>query len=485
MPLDPDRLSSRVRDLLRGQPGPHGTRDDARTLGEAHPPDPAVRETRYVADEPVPVSVETSEGCTVIDRHYDLDIHHGTATLAEYARSLDQHLPALGVLAADQRAAGIEPAPRPGRFEWERRGRPRDDPRRPGPPTAGPLLFFDLETTGLSGGVGTVAFLVGCGYFDAGGFHTRQYFLSGYEAEHDLLASLAGLAPQFGGLVSFNGRSFDVPLIEMRYAFHRLDSPFERLSHFDMLHPARRLWRRRGSGPAWHDEEWGLSAPGGEDASCTLKSLEEAILRTGRVGDVPGFEIPSRYFGYLRTGDLAPLQAVFEHNRLDLLSLAAITAIAARMASEGPEAAPTPHEALALGQLYERAGRAGDAETCYVRAAGIGAGPWHPRCIERGVRAEALRRLALARRRQRRYLEAAEAWEALLNAGAGPAAVQEARRALAIHHEHRTRDLASARTLAETALRTEQDPVRVGALRYRLERLNRKLGKPADGEDRG
>ena len=95
-----------------------------------------------------------------------------------------------------------------------------------GAPTAGPLLFFDLETTGLSGGAGTLAFLVGCGYFEGGGFHTRQYFLSGYEAEHDLLVSLAALTGRFNGLVTFNGRTFDVPLIETRYLFHRLESPF-------------------------------------------------------------------------------------------------------------------------------------------------------------------------------------------------------------------------------------------------------------------
>lgn len=485
MPLDPERLSSRVRDLLRGQPGPTGTRDRARALGEADPPDPDVRETRYVDEAAVPLAAETLEGCTVIERHYDLDCRHGRATVGEYAAALSGHLPALAVLAADQRAVGAEVVPTPGRFEWDRRRPTRDERRKPAAPTAGPLLFFDLETTGLSGGVGTLAFLVGCGYFDEAGFHTRQYFLSGYEAEHDLLAALAGLAGRFGGLVSFNGRSFDVPLIDMRYAFHRLESPFEGLAHFDMLHPARRLWRRRNAGSVWDDEEWALSAPGGEDASCTLKALEEAVLRTGRIGDVPGFEIPSRYFGYLRSGDLEPLQAVFEHNRLDLLSLAALTAVAARMASEGPEAAPSPHEALALGQLYERAGRVVEAEVCYVRAGGCGQGPWDPRCIETSVRVDALRRLALIRRRQRRHGEAAEAWEALLGAGAGPAAVQEARRALAIHHEHRTRDLASARTIAETALRTERDPDRVGALRHRLDRLNRKLGKPAAGEDAG
>jgi hypothetical protein len=342
------------------------------------------------------------------------------------------------------------------------------------------LLYLDLETTGLSGGVGTLAFLVGCGNFDADGFHTRQYFLSGYEAEHDLLRSLATLTEQFSGLVSFNGRSFDVPLIDMRYAFHRLDSPFETMPHFDMLHPARRLWRRRGATGFESPGDWALTPPRAEDASCALKSLEEAILGTGRVGDVPGFEIPGRYFAYLRTGNLEPLQAVFEHNRLDLLSLAALTAHAARLAAEGPSALPTPHEALAMGQVYERIDRANDAEACYARAAGMGDSPWTPRSVERDIRIDALRRLAVLRRRQRRYLDAASAWEAMLDAGADRATIQEARRALAIHHEHRTRDLESARQFAECALKTEQDPERVLALRYRLDRLNRKTRTSGD-----
>ena len=412
-------------------------------------------------------------------------MRHGRATIAEYGDSLDRYLAALAVLAADQRAAGAEPAPRAARFEWDRRSRPREDRGGGGAPTRGPLLFFDLETTGLSGGVGTVAFLVGCGYFQGDAFRTRQYFLSGYEAEHELLVALSTLMRDFSGLVTFNGRSFDVPLIEMRYAFHRLDSPFEGVPHFDMLHPARRLWRRRAPAAADDAGGWSLSAPGTDPTSCALKSLEEAILGTGRVGDVPGFEIPSRYFAYLRNGDLEPLQAVFEHNRLDLVSLAALTSLAARMASEGPAAVPSPHEALAIGQVYERIGRVPDAEACYARAAGLGDAPWSPYAVERDIRADALHRLARVLRRQRRYLEAADSWQALLDVTGDRVLMQEARRALAVHHEHRTRDLDTARTFAESALKTEQDPDRVTALQYRLDRLNRKRERRTGGWDEG
>jgi hypothetical protein len=434
------------------------------------------RELTYETEEARGLPAGAERGCVVLERHYDLEMAHGREAVAQYGEALTRCLPALALLVADERAAAAPREARPIRLEWGGGRRLTDDRRRARVPTSGPLLFFDLETTGLSGGAGTLAFLVGCGFFDADGFHTRQFFLSGYEAERELLDALAALTGRFGGLVTFNGRTFDVPLIETRYLFHRLDSPFADMPHFDMLHPARKLWRRRNIAQPSHRERWSEGRPG-DGASCALGALEEAILGVERFDDVPGFEIPSRYFNYLRTGDLAPLAAVFEHNRLDLLSLAALTAIAARMAGEGPAGAPSPHEALAMGQIYVRLGRWDEADACFARAAGLGDAPWDARSIDRGIRADALRHLALERRRQHRYEEAADAWRHLLDAGAGRAFTQEARRALAIHHEHRARDLEEARRLAEVALASEQDPAEAEALRHRLARIDRKRGR--------
>ncbi|MCX6546237.1 MAG: ribonuclease H-like domain-containing protein [Acidobacteria bacterium] len=420
----------------------------------------------------MPVGSEVPTGCVVMERHYDLERYHGTQTLGHYAETIGRCLPALAVLAADERAAG---GPRPERPLDLQFGASRslvDDRRRPTVPTQGPLLFFDLETTGLSGGAGTIAFLAGCGSLDSEGFHVVQYFLAGYHAEHELLVSLAALAEQFGGLVTFNGRSFDVPLIDTRYLFHRLSSPFGEMPHFDMLYPARRLWRRRvGSGPGRHEGHRGDTL---DQSSCSLGALEEAILGVRRVGDVPGSEIPSRYFSYLRTGDLRPLEPVFEHNRLDVISLAALTALGMRMVDGGTEAVASPHEALAMGQIYERLGRSGEAEAHFARAAGLDPGPWDTRSVDRTVRAEALHHLAVHRRRQRHYAAAAEAWHGMLDAGAGQPLAQEARRALAIHHEHRSRDLDAARAFVLHALESERDPVQIDALRHRLARLDRK-----------
>ena len=475
MPSEPSRLSSRLRELLRSAPGRPGVRDEAAALGEEGGSATRGRELTYEMEGAASApGGAADQGCVVLERHYDLERPHGREAVAQYGEALVRCLPALAILAADERAAAAPREARPIRLEWGGGRSLTGERTRAGVPTSGPLLFFDLETTGLSGGAGTLAFLVGCGFFDADGFHTRQFFLSGYEAERQLLDALAALTERFNGLVTFNGRTFDVPLIETRYQFHRLESPFADMPHFDMLHPARKLWRRRNVGQPAHRERWSGGRPG-DGASCALGALEEAILGVERVGDVPGFEIPSRYFNYLRTGNLEPLAAVFEHNRFDLLSLAALTAIAARMASEGPAGAPSPHEALAMGRIYVRLGRCDEAEACFTRAAGLDEAPWDARSIDREIRADALRHLALERRRQHRYEQAAEAWRHLLEADAGPASTQEARRALAIHHEHRVRDLDEARRQAERALASEQDPVEAEALRHRLARLNRKL----------
>jgi hypothetical protein len=132
----------------------------------------------------------------------------------------------------------------------------------------GGQLFFDLETTGLAGGAGTYAFLIGCGYFDGPTFQTRQFFMADYADERDVLRAVEAFVEPVGGLVTFNGRTFDVPLIETRYLFHRIASPFAAMPHFDMLHPARKLWRRRPS----HARPTGSDGQAGGPARRQLRS---------------------------------------------------------------------------------------------------------------------------------------------------------------------------------------------------------------------
>lgn len=329
-----------------------------------------------------------------------------------------------------------------------------------GAPDASRLLFVDVETTGLAGGAGTYAFLVGCAWFDGATFRVRQLFLSSYSAEAAVLEAIAELARGVSGVVTFNGKSFDLPLIETRFLFHRMQTPFAGLPHVDMLHPARRLWR---------DDD----PPDGFSAGCRLSVLERELCGVAREGDVPGFEIPARYFHFVRSGDARPLRGVLEHNRLDLISLALLTARASQLLDGGPASARTSREALGLGRLYERAELYDLAREAYAHSADLDD-------ASAGILTEALRSYAVVCRRQRRFADAAIAWQRLLGVKpCPPRLVREATEALAIHHEHRLRDPGAARRFAVQCLGFEGSVSRQHAVRHRLARLERKLAVPA------
>jgi hypothetical protein len=325
-------------------------------------------------------------------------------------------------------------------------------------------VFIDLETTGLSGGAGTVAFLVGCGFYDCGAFQVRQFLLTSYAAERALLAAATELFDEADLIVTYNGKTFDVPVMETRWSFHRMETPLDGVPHFDALHPARRLWRARADEAA--------------DGGCRLTTLERLLFDVRRVGDVHGFEIPARFFHFMRSGDARPLEPVLEHNRLDLVSLAAVTARAARLMDAGADGCPIEldeHEAIAVGRIFERAGHIQRAEACYRKGA----------CAESvDVRAESLYRLGLRLRRDRRFAEAAEVWREIVTLTGTRAARRRqplidlrefALEALAIHQEHRERDLGSARELAQFALDETGDGRRADGYRHRLARLEKKL----------
>jgi tetratricopeptide (TPR) repeat protein len=188
-----------------------------------------------------------------------------------------------------------------------------------------------------------------------------------------------------------------------------------------------------------------------------------------REGDVAGFEIPARYFRYVHAGDPRPLAAVFEHNRLDLLSLALVTARAAQLLEDGPAAARSAREALGMGRIYERGGMMAEAKSSFARAIEFDD-------AEADLRADALRAYAIVSRRLRQYDDAAEAWRRVLGLASCPRPIErEASEALAVHLEHRRRDLSSARGFAMRLLQVDDTVPRRQAAQYRLARLDRKL----------
>ena len=336
-------------------------------------------------------------------------------------------------------------------------------------------LFVDLETTGLSGGAGTVAFLVGCGWFDMGAFQVRQFLLTSYASERALLCAVAECFGATSLLVTYNGKTFDVPVMETRWLFHRMPLPLESVRHFDMLHPARRLWRAR--------EETARDAAG--EGGCRLGTLERVLCGVTRVGDIPGMDIPARYFRFLRSGDARPLEPVLEHNRLDLISLAAVCAHAVQLVEEGSARCRDGAEALSLGKVYERAGRSDRAVDAYERAA---ADP----SAYIDVVLEAIYRLGLRRRRDRRFAEAADCWRRLLDVkqsrlGRRSTLIvplrQYAVEALAIHHEHRERDYEGAKELTLRLLDEAVDGdirPKTEATKTRLARLEKKIARKND-----
>jgi tetratricopeptide (TPR) repeat protein len=218
----------------------------------------------------------------------------------------------------------------------------------------------------------------------------------------------------------------------------------------------------------------------GRAHACSLIALEREILGIRRTGDVPGFQVPGRYFHFVRTGDADPLAAVLEHNRRDLLSLAALTARLFHLARSGAEAARDAREAIALGRVYARAGLDDRACDAYSHALGRCRSP---RGAFDPLRIDALRSLAIARRRARRYEEAASCWREVLDIrGCPPAIVREATEALAIHHEHRVHDLPSARLFALRTLESVEG-LRAGwtaTVQHRLTRIDRKM-EPRSG----
>jgi len=408
-----DRLRSVVRPVERLEPQlRHNIDDAAETLGGEW------RDGRYL----------------VVDRTYHAGYRLGRVAVADCLPADDGRWPRLGLL-----MTGADGAAAPG----------------------GRLLFLDLETTGLAGGAGTYAFLVGCGWFDGALFRVRQFVLTSFAAERPLLEEVAALLRASGVLVTYNGKTFDAPLIDTRFLFHRLEAPCSGLAHIDLLHPARRLWR-----PAVD-----FQFDGGEP-SCRLSQMEQSILGHVREHDVPGFEIPSRYFQFVRSGDARGLDGVLEHNRLDVLALAMLTAQAGQLLDEGAPAARTAREALGLGRLYDRGGMSTEARACFARAIEFEADVL--------THVEALQAYAVLCRRERRYVDAAEAWRRLLlMRGCPPRLAREATEALAVHHEHRSRDLSVARQFAIQSLQFNISRSRAQAVHHRLARIDRKLAGPS------
>jgi len=276
--------------------------------------------------------------------------------------------------------------------------------------------FLDTETTGLAGGSGTYAFLIGVGRVTAEGFRVRQFFMRDYGEEPSLLWALSEHLANFDVLVTYNGKTYDQPLLETRYRMARARPPFARLAHLDLLHGARRLWKLRLD-------------------SCRLVDLENRILGVEREGDLPGEMIPYVYFEYLRTQQAWKVVPIFHHNAVDLLTTACLTGIVP-FAFREPDATRFLHGADLVG-LARWFAHAGERE----QAAGL-----MRRAIDLGLPDNLLFRTMwdmAALEKRLGHADAALAVLADLAASPNPCRLQ-AFEALAKHYEHRERNYTMA-----------------------------------------
>ena len=316
--------------------------------------------------------------------------------------------------------------------------------------------FLDTETTGLAGGSGTYAFLIGVGRITARGFEVRQFFMREFAEERSQLMALEAHLEEFDVLITYNGKTYDQPLLETRFRMNRCPAPFMRLRHLDLLHGARRLWKLRLE-------------------NCKLIQLEQQIFGYCREGDLPGHMIPYVYFEYLRDREATRLVPIFHHNALDILTLACLTPIV--------PAAFRNTDQQSLSQVGVKHG---------AELAGIAR--WLMNSGESEQALDVMKRaleIGLPDRLLFRALWDIAALEKKLN---GPAAglhlLKElascrndhqacALEQLAKHHEHKDVDLSLALTFAEQALAL----TRSDELIRRRDRLRRKLTRKTPAQD--
>lgn len=220
--------------------------------------------------------------------------------------------------------------------------------------TGGPFdprkcLFIDTETTGLSGGAGTVAFLVGAGYCEGDGFVIEQYLMREYADEPELIDRLANRMDGFETVCTFNGRKFDMPLLESRFTMCRMRHRWREMENLDLLYPARRAWKLR-------------------IGSCRLANIETEILGMERHGDLPGSEVPGRYFEYLKTGDEGLLADIIDHNRQDIATLMTLLVKLCDI-NAAPEKLTDQRDLFSMGKVLEKQGEWKPARELYHVAA--------------------------------------------------------------------------------------------------------------------
>jgi hypothetical protein len=324
------------------------------------------------------------------------------------------------------------------------------------------LVFLDTETTGLAGGAGTFAFLVGLGIWNPDGFHLVQLFMRNPAEEPAMLAILNRIVAPFTTVVTFNGKSFDIPLLNARHLINSIPTPFAEMAHLDLLPLARRLWRNRLPSRA-------------------LGDLERDILGVVRSGEeIPGWMVPQLYVDYLRSGDARQMKGVLYHNAMDILSLAALLHYDAHLLENPLKIQPAEGlDLVAIAQIYEEMGDL--AKSIELYEAGLNAGLPSPIYIQ------TLHRYAAIYRKRGAWPETIALWQRATEHQDIPAAIELAK--YYEHHERAPKDALkwtdqALGWLALQTLRPSEKRYWKSKLEHRRARLMRKIqnGVSQDGE---
>lgn len=318
---------------------------------------------------------------------------------------------------------------------------------------ASQFIFLDTETSGLSGGTGTFAFMIGLGWWQAEGFRLQQFFLRDPAEETAVLAALDEVLTPFHTVVTYNGKAFDIPLLNTRHTLSAFKSPFSGMQHVDLLALSRRIWRNR--------------LP-----SRSLGSIENDVLAITRTQEeIPGWMIPDMYFDYLKTGDSRPMAGVFYHNRMDILSLAALFLHQSNLLSDPMDwLASEGLDLIAIAKLYDDTGRREEAIHLYEHSLSLG--------LPRPFFIQTLYRYADLARKESKFDQAVQLWQKAADLGEFAACME-----LAKHYEHRVRDLRTAQHWTDqgyTTLESIAQPLYVkkalfAELQKRRQRLERKI----------
>jgi uncharacterized protein YprB with RNaseH-like and TPR domain len=322
------------------------------------------------------------------------------------------------------------------------------------------FAFLDTETSGLSGGTGTYAFMVGIARFMDDQLLLRQFFMRDPAEEPAMLEAIAEFLAPAQALVTFNGKAFDAPLLTTRYRLHHIPVPYAGYSHLDLLPLARRLWRDRLESRA-------------------LKYLEQHILGLTRSSEeVPGYEIPWLYFDYLRTGDARPLAGVFYHNAMDVVAMAALLAHVNEV-MQHPYQGSIEHglDFIALGKLLEDLGHWDEAARLFERGLELDPSTGAGRGLTEADFGLAVKRLSILQKRRGDFEEAVRLWERAAANGHIYAHIEMAK-----YYEHKCRDVKSALQWTRSAQEHVQQADLPAYMRkywlqeiaHRLERLERK-----------